>query len=60
MKQRISVITIGIADLSAHTSFLHVGLRLGACFREYEEIIFYQMNGFVLGTFLKASLETII
>lgn len=57
MKQQISVITIGIADLECSRRFYTQGFGWVPVF-ENEEIIFYQMNGFVLGTFLKASLET--
>jgi len=57
MKQQISVITIGIADLECSRRFYTQGFGWAPVF-ENEEIIFYQMNGFVLGTFLKASLET--
>ncbi len=57
MKLQISVITIGIADLECSRRFYTQGFGWAPVF-ENEEIIFYQMNGFVLGTFLKASLET--
>lgn len=57
MKQQISVITLGIADLGRSRRFYTEGFGWVPVF-ENEEIIFYQMNGFVLGTFLKTSLET--
>jgi len=56
MKQQISVITLGIADLANSRRFYVEGFGWTPIF-ENEEIIFYQMNGFVLGTFLKSSLE---
>lgn len=56
MQQQISVITLGSADLSRSRRFYTEGFGWTPVF-ENEEIIFYQMNGFVLGTFLKASLE---
>ncbi|MEJ5020751.1 VOC family protein [Ochrobactrum vermis] len=56
MKQQISVITLGIADLERSRRFYAEGFGWVPVF-ENEEIIFYQMNGFVLGTFLKTSLE---
>lgn len=57
MKQQISVITLGIADLERSRRFYVEGFGWTPVFQN-EEIIFYQMNGFVLGTFLKSSLET--
>ncbi|MGH6760662.1 MAG: VOC family protein [Phyllobacterium sp.] len=56
MKKQISVITLGIRDLHASRRFYAEGFGWEPVF-ENEEIIFYQMNGFVLGTFLKSSLE---
>mgnify|MGYP002346090718 CR=1 FL=1 len=56
MKQQVSVITLGIADLARSRRFYSDGFGWVPVF-ENEEIIFYQMNGFVLGTFLKTSLE---
>jgi uncharacterized protein len=57
MKQQISVITLGVADLAPSRRFYVEGFGWTPIF-ENEEIVFYQMNGFVLGTFLKTSLET--
>ncbi len=57
MKQQISVITLGISDLERSRRFYVEGFGWTPVFQN-EEIIFYQMNGFVLGTFLKSSLET--
>ena len=56
MQQQISVITLGITDLSRSRRFYVEGFGWRPVF-ENHEIIFYQMNGFVLGTFLKSSLE---
>ncbi len=56
MQQQISVITIGIEDLPRSRRFYVDGFGWTPVF-ENEEIIFYQMNGLVLGTFAKASLE---
>ncbi len=57
MQQQISVITLGIADLARSRRFYVEGFGWTPVF-ENEEIIFYQMNGLMLGTFLQASLET--
>jgi catechol 2,3-dioxygenase-like lactoylglutathione lyase family enzyme len=56
MQQQISVITLGIEDLPRSRHFYVTGFGWTPVF-ENEEIIFYQMNGLVLGTFAKASLE---
>jgi len=56
MKQSLSVITLGITDLASSRRFYVDGFGWTPVF-ENPEVIFYQMNGFVLGTFLKASLE---
>jgi catechol 2,3-dioxygenase-like lactoylglutathione lyase family enzyme len=56
MQQQISVITLGIADLARSRRFYAEGFGWTPVF-ENEEIVFYQMNGFVLGTWMKASLE---
>ncbi|WP_417685278.1 VOC family protein [Roseibium sp.] len=55
MKQQISVITLGIADLARSKRFYQTGFGWQAVF-ENDEIAFYQMNGLVLGTFLKDAL----
>ncbi|MBV2142093.1 VOC family protein [Falsochrobactrum sp. TDYN1] len=57
MKQQISVITLGVADIARSRHFYVGGFGWTSIFQN-EEIIFYQMNGFVLGTFLKSSLES--
>lgn len=56
MQQQISVITLGIDALDRSRRFYVDGFRWAPVF-ESPEIIFYQMNGFVLGTFQKAALE---
>ncbi len=56
MQQQISVITLGITELLRSRRFYVEGFGWTPVF-ENEEIIFYQMNGFVLGTFSKPALE---
>ena len=56
MQQQISVITLGIDALDRSRRFYVDGFGWSPVF-ESPEIIFYQMNGFVLGTFQKAALE---
>ena len=56
MQQQISVITLGIADLARSKRFYVEGFGWRPVF-ENDEIAFYQMNGFILGTWLKAALE---
>ena len=56
MQQQIAVITLGIRDLGRSRRFYTDGFGWTPVF-ENEEIIFYQMNGFVLGTFEKYALE---
>ncbi|MFS8046719.1 VOC family protein [Rhizobium sp. BR 314] len=56
MQQQISVITIGVLDLDRSKRFYAEGFGWTPVF-ENEEIVFYQMNGFVLGTFKLSSLE---
>lgn len=56
MQHQISVITLGISDLPRSRRFYVEGFGWTPVF-ENEEIIFYQMNGFVLGTFEKSALE---
>jgi catechol 2,3-dioxygenase-like lactoylglutathione lyase family enzyme len=57
MQQQISVITLGIVDLERSRRFYEQGFGWSPSLAN-DEIIFYQMNGFVLGTFKRASLET--
>ena len=56
MQQQISVVTLGVADLSRSRRFYEEGFGWRAIFSN-EEIAFYQMNGFVLGTWLTTALE---
>ena len=56
MQQSMSVITLGVADLGRSRQFYAGGFGWVPVF-ENLEIIFYQMNGFVLGTFLRPALE---
>ena len=57
MQQQISVITLGIADLVRSRRFYVEGFGWAPVF-ENEEIVFYQMNGLMLGTWLQSGLET--
>lgn len=56
MQQQISIITLGIENLTRSRRFYAEGFGWTPVF-ENEEIIFYQMNGLVLGTFEKSALE---
>ena len=56
MQQQLSVITLGVADLAPSRHFYVDGFGWTPVF-ENDEIIFYQMNGFVLGTWLADRLE---
>ena len=56
MQQQLSVLTLAIADIARSKRFYSIGFGWSPVF-ENEEIIFYQMNGFVLGTWLQSSLE---
>lgn len=56
MQHQISVITLGIADLGRSRRFYVDGFGWTPVL-ENPEIIFYQMNGLVLGTWLTAALE---
>jgi uncharacterized protein len=55
-QQQISVVTLGVADLDRSRRFYRDGFGWSPVF-ENEAIIFYQMNGFVLGLFRTAALE---
>ncbi|MET0377334.1 MAG: VOC family protein [Rhizorhabdus sp.] len=55
MQQQLSVITLGISDLARSKRFYGEGFGWTPVF-ENEEIAFYQMNGFVLGTWLQDAL----
>jgi len=54
--QQISVITLGTTDLARSRRFYAEGFGWSAVFQN-DEIVFYQMNGLVLGTFRKDALE---
>jgi catechol 2,3-dioxygenase-like lactoylglutathione lyase family enzyme len=56
MQQQISVITLGIADLARSRRFYTEGFGWRPVF-ENQDIIFYQMNGLMLGTWLQSALE---
>lgn len=56
MQQQISVITLGVTDLARSRRFYIEGFGWTPVFQN-EEIVFYQMNGLVLGTFARAALE---
>jgi catechol 2,3-dioxygenase-like lactoylglutathione lyase family enzyme len=56
MKQSLSVITLGVVDLVRSKRFYAEGFGWASVF-ENEDIIFFQMNGFVLGTFRKQTLD---
>lgn len=57
MQQQIAVMTLGSADLDRSRRFYSEGFGWEPSFAN-DEILFYQMNGFVLGLFLQAALET--
>jgi catechol 2,3-dioxygenase-like lactoylglutathione lyase family enzyme len=56
MQQQISVITLGIADLARSRRFYVEGFGWRPVF-ENSEIVFYQMNGLMLGTWLLSALS---
>jgi catechol 2,3-dioxygenase-like lactoylglutathione lyase family enzyme len=56
MQQQISVITLGVADLARSRRFYVEGFGWKPVF-EVPEIVFYQMNGLMLGTWLRDKLE---
>ena len=55
MQQQVSVITLGVENLTDARRFYEVGFGWKPVF-ENQEIIFFQMNGFVLGLWVRASL----
>ena len=57
MQQQVAVITLGIVDLSRSRRFYTEGFGWQPVF-ENNEVIFYQMNGFVLSTWQSAALES--
>jgi catechol 2,3-dioxygenase-like lactoylglutathione lyase family enzyme len=56
MQQQISVVALGIADLARSRRFYVEGFGWAPVF-ETPEIVFYQMNGLMLGTWLRPALE---
>jgi catechol 2,3-dioxygenase-like lactoylglutathione lyase family enzyme len=56
MQQQISVITLAIADIVRSKRFYVDGFGWTPVF-ETPEIVFYQMNGLMLGTWLGSALE---
>src|SRR5690606_12035926 len=56
MQQQISVITLGVADLARSRRFYGEGFEWKPVFQN-DDIVFYQMNGFVLGTWRVSALE---
>lgn len=55
MQQQVSVVTLGVRDLARSRRFYVEGFGWSPVF-ENEDIIFYQMNGFVLGTWIRSAL----
>lgn len=55
MQQQIAAITLGVGELARSRRFYVEGFGWQPAF-ENAEIIFYQMNGLVLGTWLRAAL----
>ena len=55
MQQQISVITLGVSNLARSRRFYVEGFGWKPVF-ENADIVFYQMNGFVLGTWLETEL----
>jgi catechol 2,3-dioxygenase-like lactoylglutathione lyase family enzyme len=56
MQQQISVITLSVSDVARSRRFYVDGFGWTPVF-ESPEILFYQMNGFMLGTWLDGGLE---
>jgi len=56
MQQQISVITLGVTDLAACRRFYGEGFGWEPVFAN-KEILFYQMNGLMLGLWLQPQLE---
>ena len=56
MQRQISVITLGVADLARSRRFYVEGFGWEPVF-ENADICFFQMNGLMLGIWLKSSLE---
>jgi catechol 2,3-dioxygenase-like lactoylglutathione lyase family enzyme len=56
MKQRVAVITLPVTNLDIARKFYCEGLGWTSVF-ENPEVVFFQLNGMVLGLFLKPSFE---
>lgn len=56
MQQQISLMTLGVADIARAKRFYAEGFGWKPVF-ETPEVIFFQMNGLVLGLWLRAQLE---
>jgi catechol 2,3-dioxygenase-like lactoylglutathione lyase family enzyme len=56
MQQQISVVTLGIEDVARSRRFYTDGFGWEPVF-ENDEVVFYQMNGFVFGTWLTKALQ---
>ena len=56
MQQQISIITLGVADLARSKRFYVEGFGWKPVF-EAPDIVFYQMNGLMLGTWLSSALQ---
>ncbi len=55
-QQQISIITLGVTDIARSRRFYVEGFGWKPVF-ESEEIVFYQMNGLMLGTWLASALD---
>lgn len=55
MQQQIAVITLGSADLARSQKFFAEGFGWQPVFQN-DQILFYQMNGFVLGIFQRGAM----
>jgi len=56
MQQQISCVTLGVADIARSRRFYAEGFGWKPVF-EQADIVFYQMNGLMLGTWLLKELE---
>lgn len=56
MQQQISVITLGVTNLGRSKRFYMEGFGWIPVF-EQDDIVFYQMNGLMLGTWIRGDLE---
>lgn len=55
MEQRLSVVTIGVADLARTKAFYVDGLGWNSAYEDHE-IVFFQLNGIAFGCFLQESM----